>query len=273
MQKISGQTISGEIVERLQGLPKVKRILAAIMVGEDPTSLSFLRQKEQFASKLDVDFRRYDLPKSMDNDALREEVGRISKQKSVGGVIVQLPLPEGINKYYVLNAMTKEKDVDVLSERALGAFYNNRSPICPPAVETVKEIVERQNIDLSKSNVAVVGLGALVGRPIALWLMGKCAHLDLLGKGSNLEILAEADIVISGVGEAGLIKPSTLKTGAGVIDFGYYYFEDGKLSGDLDTTSSDIERLSFYTPTPGGTGPILVAKLLENFYKLNNEND
>mgnify|MGYP001614100564 CR=1 FL=1 len=270
MQKISGQEVSGEIVERLQTLPKIKKILAAVMVGEDPTSLSFLRQKEQFAAKLGVDFRRYDFPKSMGSDALREEVGRISKQKSVGGIIVQLPLPEGVNKYYVINAMAKEKDVDVLSERALGAFYNNRSLVCPPAVETVKEIIERQEINLSKSNVAIVGLGALVGRPIALWLMGKCAHLDLLDKGSNLEILAEADIVISGVGEAGLIKPFNLKEKAGVIDFGYYYFKDGKLSGDLDTTSPEIEKLSFYTPTPGGTGPILVAKLLENFYKLNN---
>ena len=271
MQKISGKTVSEEIVDRLQDFPKVKKILAAVMVGEDPTSLSFLRQKELFASELGVDFRRYNLPITMGNDALREEVGRISKQKSVGGVIVQLPLPEGINKYYVLNAMAKEKDVDVLSERALGAFYNNRSLVCPPAVETVKEIIERQNIDLSKFNVAVVGLGALVGRPIALWLMGKCAHLDLLGRGSNLEILSQADIVISGVGEAALINPSNLKEGAGVIDFGYYYFEDGKLSGDLDTNSPGVEKLSFYTPTPGGTGPILVAKLLENFYKLNSE--
>ncbi len=271
MQKISGQEVSGEIVENLQRLPKIKKILVAVMVGEDLTSLSFLRQKKQFAERLGVDFRRYDFPLGVDNDALREEVGRISKQKSVGGIIVQLPLPEGINKYYVINAMAREKDVDVLSERALGAFYNNRNPIFPPAVETVKEIIERQGIDLSKSTVAVVGLGALVGRPIALWLMGKCAHLDLLDKGSNLETLKNADIVISGVGEAGLINPSNLKEGAGVIDFGYYYFEDGKLSGDLDTDSPDIERLSFYTPTPGGTGPILVAKLLENFYKLNSE--
>ena len=116
-----------------------------------------------------------------------------------------------------------------------------------------------------------MGLGALVGRPIALWLMGKCAHLDLLDKGSDLDVLTNADFVICGVGEAGLIKPANLKEGAGVIDFGYYYFKDGKLSGDLDTTSPDLERLSFYTPTPGGTGPILVAKLMENFYKLNSK--
>lgn len=273
MQKISGQTISREIVEQLQSLPKIKKILAAVMVGNDPTSLSFLKQKEQLADQLGVDFRRYDLGEGMGNDALREEVGKISKQKSVGGVIVQLPLPEGINKYYVLNAMGKEKDVDVLSERALGAFYNNRNIVCPPAVETVKEIVTRLSINLSKSNVAVVGLGALVGKPIALWLMGKCAHLDLLDKGSDLAILSEADLVISGVGEAGIIDPEHLKPGAGVIDFGYYYFEDGRLSGDLDTTSPHIEKLSFYTPTPGGTGPILVAKLFENFYKLNTVGD
>lgn len=273
MQKISGQEVSREITERLQALPKTKKILAAVMVGEDPTSLSFLKQKAQIAERLEVDFRRYDFGKDLGNDALREAVGKISRQKNVGGMIVQLPLPEGVNKHYVINAVPRGKDVDVLSERALGAFYNGRNPISPPAVETVKEILERQRVDLSKSKVAVVGAGALVGRPIALYLMGKCSNLALFGKGSDLALLKEADIVISGVGEAGLIKPANLKEGAGVIDFGYYYFEDGRLSGDLDV-SSDLEKLSFYTPTPGGTGPILVAKLMENFYKLTGaEND
>ncbi|MEX2054172.1 MAG: bifunctional 5,10-methylenetetrahydrofolate dehydrogenase/5,10-methenyltetrahydrofolate cyclohydrolase [Candidatus Colwellbacteria bacterium] len=269
MQKISGQKVSSKIVARLQGAPNPGRILAAVMVGQDPTSDSFLRQKEKVAQELGVDFRRYEFPEDINNDALRKEIGKLSKSKSIGGIIVQLPLPEGINKHYVINAIAREKDTDVLGERALGAFYNGRNRVCPPAVETVKEIIEEQSIDLSQSNVAVVGLGALVGKPISTWLIGKCKEIYLMGKGSDLGNLKNADLVISGVGEANLIKPELLKEGAGVIDFGYYYFEDGRLSGDLDTTNS-LEKLSFYTPTPGGTGPILVAKLIENFYTLNN---
>ncbi|MDP3953294.1 MAG: bifunctional methylenetetrahydrofolate dehydrogenase/methenyltetrahydrofolate cyclohydrolase, partial [bacterium] len=95
-------------------------------------------------------------------------------------------------------------------------------------------------------------------------------EIYLMDRGSDLADLKNADLVISGVGEANLIKSDLLKEGAGVIDFGYYYFEDGRLAGDLDM-GSDLEKLSFYTPTPGGTGPILVAKLIENFYKLNQD--
>jgi len=270
MQKISGQEISSRIIGRLKNFPKPQRILAAILVGQDPTSDSFLRQKEKVAKTLGVDFRRYQFSSDLGNDALRAEVGKLAKSKSVGGIIVQLPLPEGVNKHYVINAIPREKDVDVLSERALGALYNNRNKVAPPAVEVVKEIIEDQSIDLSQSTVAVVGLGALVGKPISLWLMGRCKEVYSLDKGSDLSDLGGADLVISGVGKANLIKPESLKEGAGVIDFGYYYFEDGRLSGDLDT-GGNLERLSFYTPTPGGTGPILVAKLIENFYKLNQD--
>ncbi|MDP3953202.1 MAG: bifunctional 5,10-methylenetetrahydrofolate dehydrogenase/5,10-methenyltetrahydrofolate cyclohydrolase [bacterium] len=270
MQKISGQEVSGEIIERLRALPKPKGILAAVVVGQDPTSDSFLRQKEKVAQTLGVDFRRYQFQADTDNDTLRKEVGKLSTSKSIGGIIVQLPLPEGLNKHYVINAISREKDTDVLGERALGAFYNGRNRVCPPAVETVKEIIERQSVNLGQSKVAVVGLGALVGKPIALWLMGQCKEIYLMDKGSDLADLKNANLVISGVGKANLIKSELLKEGAGVIDFGYYYFEDGRLAGDLDM-SSDLEKLSFYTPTPGGTGPILVAKLIENFYKLNED--
>ncbi len=272
MQEVSGQAISSEIIEQLKALPQPKGILAAVLVGQDPTSESFLRQKEKVAKALGVDFRRYQFPAELKNDELRSEVGKFAKSSVTNGIIVQLPLPEGVNKHYVLNAIPPKKDVDVLSERALGAFYNARNLIAPPAVETVKEIVARQGINLAQSRVAVVGLGALVGKPIALWLMGQSREIFLADKGSDLAMLKDADLIISGVGEAGLIKPSLLKEGAGVIDFGYYYFEDGRLVGDLDTTKG-TEKLSFYTPTPGGTGPVLVAKLIENFYKLSQSQD
>lgn len=265
--KIEGLSIAAEIIDALKKLPKPEKLFAAILVGDDPRSASFLKQKEQVAKELGVDFRLYKLSSELGNDGLRQEVGRLVEKKPVGGAVVQLPLPEGINPSYVLNAIPREKDVDVLSERGLGAFYNNRNPVFPPAVATVKTILEKVNFDLEKAEVAVVGLGNLVGKPVSVWLTGKCKNLFLLRKGSDLELLKRADLIITGVGQTELIKRDMLKSGAGVIDFGYYYSPDGEVSGDF--SAEYVGKLSFYTPTPGGTGPILVAELFRNFYILN----
>lgn len=267
--KIDGHSISREIIEDLKKQEKPEKIFAAILVGDDPRSISFLKQKEQAAKELGIDFRLYNFSAELGNDGLRQEIRRLVGKKPVGGAIIQLPLPDGINPHYVLNAVPREKDVDVLGERALGAFYNNRNPVLPPAVATVKAILDKVSFDLEKAEVAVVGLGALVGKPVSAWLIGKCKNLFLLRKGSDLELLRRADLIITGVGQAGLIKQDMLKPGAGIIDFGYYYFPDGAVSGDFSPDGED--KLSFYTSTPGGTGPILVAELFQNFYILNKE--
>jgi len=181
----------------------------------------------------------------------------------------------------VLNAVPREKDVDVLGERALGAFYAGRNPVLPPAVGVLGEILRATNFDLQKSIVAVVGLGALVGKPVSMWLMRKVKGLHLLRSVSDFSVLKDADLVISGVGNVGLIKLEMLKPGAGVIDFGYdtkhetqnmeHETSGGKkIYGDFDTSGHMLHAVGFYTPTPGGTGPILVAEVFENFYKLNS---
>ena len=267
--KIDGHTVAAEIIENLKKLPKPEKIFAAILVGDDPRSASFLRQKEQAAKELGVDFRLYNLQTELGNDGLRQEIRRLVEKKPVGGAVLQLPLPPGLNPHYVLNAIPRKKDVDVLTERALGAFYNGRNPVSPPAVATVKTILEKVNFDLEGAEVAVVGLGNLVGKPVSVWLTRKCKNLFLLRRGSDLELLKRADLVITGVGQAGLIKQDMLKSGAGVIDFGYYHSPDGKVSGDF--SAEDAGKLNFYTPMPGGTGPILVAELFRNFYILNSQ--
>ncbi|MFH1161741.1 MAG: bifunctional 5,10-methylenetetrahydrofolate dehydrogenase/5,10-methenyltetrahydrofolate cyclohydrolase [Candidatus Jorgensenbacteria bacterium] len=302
---IDGRKIAEELLVELKKLPKPEKFLAVVMVGEDPASESFVGQKEKVARELGVDFRIYRFPVDASQDALRKEVLKITEHKTCGGVVVQLPLPAAVNKQYVLNAIPREKDVDVLGERALGAFYAGRNLVLPPAVGVLNEIIRRlfplgtgrssapaaeavlrsrpqdatgdQALASSESfrsetaavllkdkKVAVVGLGFLVGKPIATWLAGKCAEIFALDLGSDFNILKDADVVISGAGKAGILKPEMLKNDALVIDFGYS-FVDGKISGDFDASSSSSLA---YTPTPGGTGPILVAKLFENFYKL-----
>lgn len=269
--RVDGRKIKNEIFARLKNQPRPEKRLAAILFGNDRLSEIFIKEKEKAAKELGVDFKIYKFAEKLSNDEARNEISKIALQKPVGGVIVQLPLPEYLNGRYVLNVIPREKDVDVLGERALGAFYANRNPVMPPPAGAAEEILTTYNLQLTTLNVAVVGLGFLIGRPIGLWLIGKAKEIYLLASQSDLGILKHADLVISGVGKAGLIKPEILKDGAGVIDFGYEEV-NGRVKGDFDVSQlSNVEsQLSFYTPTPGGTGPIVVAKIFENFYKLNS---
>jgi methylenetetrahydrofolate dehydrogenase (NADP+) / methenyltetrahydrofolate cyclohydrolase len=265
---IDGKKIASEILDRLKREPNPAKFLAAIQVGDDSATASFIALKEKVAKQLGVDFRVYKFPATVTNDDLRQEFGKIAAHKTCGGVMVELPMPESLNWYYILNAIPPEKDVDVLSERALGGFYVGRSRVLPPAVGAVEEILKNRAIDeaaLAEKTVAIVGLGLLIGRPIAHWIMRRAKETILLRSVSDLAILRKANIIISGAGKAGLIKQEMLKENATVIDFGY---DGGK--GDFDATGVFMELA--YTPTPGGTGPILVAKLFENFYKLNGGN-
>ncbi len=280
---IDGKKIASEILEELKKKPKPEKFLAGILIGNDPASESFQKLKQKTAVELGIDYRIYSLSANLKNDDLRAEVRKIAEQKTCGGVIVQLPLPEHINKHYILNVIPREKDVDVLGERALGAFYTGRNPVLPPAVGVVEKILEGTNYSLQTTSFAVIGLGFLIGKPVGTWLIGKAKEIMLLDKLSDLSTVKNADVVILGAGQAGLIKPEMLKDGAGVIDFGYSITQidaddtqinaDKKIviSGDFDTSSLSTQNssLAFYTPTPGGTGPILVAKLFENFYTLN----
>ena len=272
---IDGKPIAEELLAdlkpKLAALP-AGRFLGAAVVGEDPASLNFLKQKEKVARELGVDFRLYKLAANITTDDLRREIGRYAGPKNCGGFLVQLPLPEHLsNKHYILNAIPKEKDVDLLSEAALGAFYTGRHAIVPPAVAALEEILKRHySKDLRQATVAVIGAGILIGRPIGFWLQNRVAELMVFdSRSKNLhERLIEADIIVSGAGSPGLFSAKHLAKGALVIDFGYSKGSDGRLAGDFDPTGADEKKIA-YTKTPGGTGPILVAELFGNLLKLN----
>jgi methylenetetrahydrofolate dehydrogenase (NADP+)/methenyltetrahydrofolate cyclohydrolase len=266
---IDGLAIAGEIKERLKAAAaKPDGFFGAVLVGDDPASINFLKQKERVAHELGIEFRLYELPASMKTDELRAEIGRLAQPKTCGAFIVQLPLPADVNRYYVLNAIPKEKDVDCLTEHALGAFYTERGLIAPPSVATVEEVLKLEHRNLRELKVVMVGAGFLIGKPVGFWLQNKVAELvvlDVTVKDIQAK-LADADIIVSGAGQANLFGAQHLKSGATVIDFGFNKI-DGKITGDFDPRGAE-EKNIHYTKTPGGTGPILVAKLFENFYKL-----
>lgn len=276
---VDGKKIVAEVLERLKQKPVPKKFFAGVLIGDDPASESFQKLKQGVAKELGIDYRIYKLSPELGNDGLREEVGRMAKQKKCGGVIVQLPIPEGLNPHYIVNAIPAEKDPDVLGERALGAFYNGRGVAMHPAAATVAEILKQTKFELKGKKVAVVGPGTLIGKPVAVSLLGKVSDLYVLGRGADMSVLKTCDLVILGVGKAGLVTADMLKEGTLVIDFGYSVTGEktasGKsvLRGDFDSSSLQPSTFNLltYTSTPGGTGPILVSKLFENFYALNSE--
>ena len=267
---IDGKAISEEVLSRLRTRAKPVGFFGAALVGDDPASLNFLKQKEKVAKELGIDFRLYRLSADLPTDDLRAEIRRLAEPKSCGAFIVQLPLPENVNRHYVLNVIPKAKDVDCLGEQALGAFYTGRGKIAPPSVAVVEEIIKRElKEDLRNLKAVVVGAGFLIGKPVGFWLQNRVGELVVLDAAVRdvHSRLSDADIVISGAGSATLFSAEHLKEGALVIDFGFNRDAAGKIVGDFDPSAADGRGIR-YTKTPGGTGPLLVAKLYENFYIL-----
>jgi methylenetetrahydrofolate dehydrogenase (NADP+)/methenyltetrahydrofolate cyclohydrolase len=259
---VNGKKIAREIIDDLKKLPKPQKKLAAILVGENPASISFLKQKEKAAKELEIEFHLLQLPESVSEKDLILEINKLNRDENVGGIIIQLPLPEKFNRENVISSLSSEKDIDALTSHA---------KVLALPIGVVQEILEVVGWSLSEKTVAVVGRGMLVGKPIAEWLVGKCKEIMFFNRQTGLSGIEKADLVVTGVGKAGLIKPEMLKTGAGVIDFGFD-MKNGKISGDFDAyecQASGVKcQVSFYTPTPGGTGPILVAEIFKNFYRL-----
>lgn len=268
---IDGTKIAKVILTRLARCPAPRGEFAAVLVGRDPSSLSFLRKKAEVAAKLGVKFRIHRFPARIKEAVLIGAVRRLSGDRSVSGVIIQLPLPRGIDRNRVLDAVLPDKDADCLSSVSLGRVARGTSVILPPAAGTVKEILFRQGAGRSP-HAAIIGAGPLVGMPVAAWLLGAqaCADLAVFRSGTRdlRRRLRDYDLVVSGAGAPALFALRDVRKGAIVIDFGYGR-RDGRSSGDLAVPRSSAEaRRAAYTPTPGGTGPILVAKLFENFYAL-----
>lgn len=261
--KIDGKKIAEKIISDLKKLPKPDKMLAAVLVGNNPQSLSFLRQKEKMAQALEIPFHLYQFDESITEADLRNEIKKIGDDSDVGGIIVQLPLPAHYDRDSVLSAINPKKDIDAMT-------LESKKYVDPLPVAVIKDILSATDYDLRTKDVAVIGRGFLVGKPILEWLDSIGKPCTLFHSKSDINEIRNFDLIITGVGRGGLIKSEILKDGAGVIDFGYD-FVDGKIKGDFEISdvNGQMSDVGFYTPTPGGTGPILVADIFKNFYKLN----
>lgn len=242
--------------------------LGVVVVGEDPAVKKFIQQKKKAAEAVGIDVRLYPFDAAITTNELRRRLAEIVHEKRNTGVIIQLPLPEQINTQYILNSVTPEKDVDMLSARAIGNFATGKSRILPPVAGAVKAFFEEYEIDYKSKYIVVAGAGKLVGKPVALWLLNEKATFSVIRSAAEKpeEFLRRADIIISGVGKPKFITGGMVKDGVVIIDAGTSESE-GKIAGDVDFESV-APKAAYITPVPGGVGPVTVAMLLRNLVTL-----
>jgi len=271
---LNGKELSEKILAKLKKAVKKSKLklrLAVIQVGENSVSQVFINQKKKACEKTGINFKLFKFPAEIGLRELKKETEKIVKSKVASGVIIQLPLPKKFLAEEFLNLIPEGKDIDVLSEKSLGKFYQGCLKILPPTVSGILKLLKSYKIGSIGKNVVIVGAGRLVGFPLATQLLKEKATLSVLNEWTRdaSSFTKKADILISGVGKPNLIKGNVVKKGVIVIDAGTS-IKKGKLVGDVDFKSVS-KKASYITPVPGGVGPLTVACLLENLAVLNKK--
>ncbi|MBI4118361.1 MAG: bifunctional 5,10-methylenetetrahydrofolate dehydrogenase/5,10-methenyltetrahydrofolate cyclohydrolase [Parcubacteria group bacterium] len=262
---VDGRAIAGEIKEGLKA--EVARrdtppTLFVFMAGENMVSEKFLGVKERFAHDIGIPVLKKHFPGDVDTLHLAAEIAEIA-QGSDCGIIVQLPLPSALNTKEVLDVIPPHMDPDMLSSSSMMMFENGRAKILPPVTAAIAEILQREHVVIKDKNVVIIGKGRLVGAPAAVWFRHQGGNVEVLDS-KTLDIgeyTRNADIIVTGVGKAGLLTPEIIKDGVVILDAATSE-ASGKLAGDADPACAS--KASVFTPVPGGIGPITVAMLYKN---------
>lgn len=247
--------------------------LVAVLVGDNPASEVYVRNKQKTCEKVGMTSRLERLPSSARPEELLQLIGRLNADVSVHGILVQLPLPTGWDTNQVLDAVSPAKDVDAFGPENVGLICQGRPRFLPCTPHGVLQLLARYNIEVSGKHAVVVGRSDIVGKPLAMLLMqrtgpvgDKVANATVTVCHSQTKNLAEvtqqADILIVAIGRANAIKKEHVKAGAVVIDVGINRIETG-IVGDVDFESVSSVA-SAITPVPGGVGPLTIAMLLKN---------
>ncbi len=261
------QQIRTEIAQRVEQL-KQKGItpgLAVILVGENPASQVYVRNKERACIQAGMNSRVIRLPEETTQQSLMTLIDEINRDESMHGLLVQLPLPRHLDEAQVLKAIDPQKDVDGFHAINAGALMNGeKAPVaCTP--QGCIELLKRSGVELCGANAVVVGRSNIVGKPMAMLLLREnCTVTICHSKTKNLkEYTQRADVLVAAIGRAKFITADMVKPGAAVIDVGINRMEDGKLCGDVDYEG--VEPVAgWITPVPGGVGPMTIAMLLKN---------
>ncbi|MEW6688160.1 MAG: bifunctional methylenetetrahydrofolate dehydrogenase/methenyltetrahydrofolate cyclohydrolase FolD [Pseudomonadota bacterium] len=239
--------------------------LAAVLVGDDPASHVYVRNKTRACEETGIRSEPCHLPADVPEKTLLEKIGALNADATIHGIVVQLPLPQGIDAGRVLAAVSPAKDVDGFHAENLGLLLQGRPRFVPGTPAGVLRLLEHAGVPLAGRSAVIVGRSNIVGKPLALLLLQKDATVTICH--SRTPDLAaatrRADILVAAVGKAKLVTADMVKPGACVIDVGINRLADGKIAGDVDFASvKDVAGA--ITPVPGGVGPMTVAMLIMN---------
>ena len=271
-QIIDGKALSAaikdEVREQVLSLKeKYGRVpcLCVIIVGENPASQVYVRNKVRAAGYVGIDSLKIELPADTSEEDLLSRIASLNADPAVDGILVQLPLPKHIDEEKVIDAIAREKDVDGFHPGNVAGLWLGKDCIVPCTPAGILRLIDATGVSLAGKQAVVVGRSNIVGKPVAKLLLDRnatvtVAHSRTADLGS---VTAQADVLVVAVGKAGLIKGDMVKPGAVVIDVGMNRDAEGHLCGDVDFTSC-AEVAGWITPVPGGVGPMTIAMLMVN---------
>ena len=268
---IDGKRISKEIKEEIRDkVSKLNRegkevALAVILVGENPASQVYVRNKQKACEFTGIKSLSYNLPEDTSEEELLDLIEELNHRDDVNGILVQLPLPKQINEERILDRIDPKKDVDGFHPVSIGNLSIGRPGYvsCTPA--GIIELLKRSDIPMDGKNVVIVGRSNIVGKPMAILMLRENATVTICHSHTKnmREITSQADILVAAIGKPKFFKKEDVKEGAVVIDVGMDRDENNKLCGDVDF--DDVyDKVSHITPVPGGVGPMTIAMLMSN---------
>ena len=270
-QIISGKELAARIKQRVSSQVEelkaggVNPCLAVVLVGDDPASAVYVRGKESDCRECGIESRMLRLPADTTQDQLLEQLKQLAEDRSVHGILVQLPLPAQIDEQAVIAAIPPEKDVDGFSPVNVGRMMIGEECFLPCTPAGCIEMLKSTGMPIAGKRAVVLGRSNIVGKPAAMLLLRENATVTIChSKTENLaQLCAEADILVAAIGRAKFVTGDMVKPGAVVIDVGINRDENGKLCGDVDFAAAEA-KASFITPVPGGVGLMTRAMLLVN---------
>lgn len=252
-------------VDELVSQGKRPPVLAVILVGNDPASEVYVRNKKKDCQEVGFISEGYTLPHETTQQEIFDLIDKLNADDKVDGILCQLPVPKHIDSTAVLERIAPEKDVDCFHPVSAGKLFRGVPSLLPCTPAGVIRVLDEYSIDISGKNCVVVGRSNIVGKPCAMMLLDRNGTVTVChSKTKNLgEITKSADILVCAVGKANFITGDMIKTGATVVDVGMNRNSEGKLCGDCEYDSC-FEKAEYITPVPGGVGPMTRAMLMEN---------
>lgn len=271
MNIIDGKAVSAavkdEVKEQVAALKKDGGVpcLAVVLVGDDPASKVYVRNKKRACEYCGIKSLEYILDKTASEQQLLDLIDVLNNEPTVHGILVQLPLPPHINEQNIINAISEQKDVDAFHPANVGRLMTGNPDFLPCTPAGVMEMLKKYNIETAGKDCVIIGRSNIVGKPMAMLMLSANSTVTVChSKTKNLkEKCLSADILIAAIGKPKFVTADMVKDGAVVIDVGINRTEDGKLCGDVDFDEVS-KKASYITPVPGGVGPMTIATLMKN---------